>query len=127
MCNDDIDIEEFVKKNREAIEKILKEQDTSAFKEKADAQKEKAEEVLKGVIGTILNPDIQRHFVKAGMEFLSGIEELLKSAPFPEKVKETVEKAYEAKETFVKDVVCDLNPDCKIKNKEKKTKKIDVE
>jgi len=123
MCDEKVDIEDFVKKNMGEIELILKAQKES-FKEQANTQKEKAEDTLKGVLSLILDPEIQRHFVKAGMEVLSGIEEILKKAPMPDKVKETFEKACDAKEKFVKDVVCEENPDCKIK---KKTKKIDVE
>jgi len=122
MCDKEPDMEEFVKKNREMIEAILKTQ-----KEKAGSQKKKAEETMDGLLGLILNPEIQRHFVKAGMEFLAGIEGLLRNAPFPDKMKETVGKACDAKDAFMKDVVCEENPDCKIKNKEKKTKKIEVE
>ena len=124
MCEKEIDIEEFVKQNKEKIEKILKEQKGS-FKEKAEPQMKKAEDVVTGVISLFLDPEIQKHFVKAGMEMLAGVEELLKKAPMPDKVKETFEKASGAKETFVKDVMCEVNPDCKVKNK--KMKKIDVE
>jgi len=122
--SDDMDIEEFVKKNKEMIEAILKAQ-KEKFKEKAEPQKQKAEDAVKGMISLILDPEIQRHFVKAGMEVLSGIEEILKKAPMPDKMKETVEKACDARETFVRDVMCEVNTDCKMKPK--KTKKIDVE
>ena len=126
MCNDEIDIEEFVKKNKEIIEKILKEQKGS-FKEKVEPQVEKAENTVKEVLGLFFNPEIQKHFVKAGMEFLAGVEEFLKKAPMPDNMKETVEKACDAKDAFVKDIVCEMNDDCKAKTKDKKMKKIDVE
>jgi hypothetical protein len=61
------------------------------------------------------------------MEFLAGVEEFLKKAPMPDNMKETVEKACDAKDAFVKDIVCEVNVDCKAKTKDKKMKKIDVE
>ena len=126
MCEKEMDIEEFVKKNKEKIEKILNEQ-KSSFKEKAEPQMKKAEDVVTGVLSLFLDPEIQKHFVKAGFEVLAGVEEFLKKAPMPDKMKETFDKASGAKETFVKDVMCEVNPDCKVKNKDKKMKKIDVE
>ena len=112
MC--DIDIEQFVKENREKIEEILK------------AQKEKnteTEETLKGVFATLMKPEIQRHFLRAGIEVLSGIEAMLRNVPMSDEMKE---KAHKAKETFVKEVMCEIRPGCK-KTSNKKMKKIDVE
>jgi hypothetical protein len=126
MCNDDIDIEEFVKKNREKIESILKEQKGS-FREKFEPQKEKVEDAMKGVLSLFLDPKIQIHFIRAGMEFLHGVEAIVKKAPLPDDIKETMDKASAMKDRIVEDIVNEMDPKAKPKDKEKKMKKIDVE
>jgi len=133
MCDKDgIDLEEIVRKNREKIEKILKDQKGS-FKEKADSTKEKAEDALKGILSLFLDPEIQMHFIRAGMEFLHGIEEIVKNAPMSDNMKDTVEKACEMKDKIIDAVANEMDPKSKPKDKpkdkdkDKKMKKIDVE
>jgi len=124
MCdNNHTDLEEIVRMNREKIEEILKAQK----KEKFEPKKEKAEEAMKGILSLFLDPKIQMHFVRAGMEFLYGIEEIVKGAPLPDEMKETVNKACEMKDNIVKGIVNEMDPKAKPKDKEKKMKKIDVE
>ena len=123
MCNDDMDLEDFVKKNKDEIERILKEQDDT-FKVKFDVKKDKAEDAVKTVLSLFLNSDVQKHFVKAGIEFLSGVEVLIRNAPLPDEMKENIDKACDVKDKMVKDIVGEFG---KPKNKEKKTKKIEVE
>ena len=128
MCDNEKDIEKFVKENTEEIERILKAQKGS-FKEKAEQKKEKAEETMKSFFSLFFSPDIQRHFVRAGIEFLSGIDELMRSAPMPGFVKETMERAHETKETIKDEVKKDADAKNKAAkpDKDKKIKKIDVE
>jgi hypothetical protein len=126
MSTDEI-LEYLVRTERDKVEKILKAQ-KEAVKEKMESQKDRAEDAFKSVAAMLFNPDIQKHFVKAGMEVLSGIEEAIKVMPMPDFVRDTMSKASDAKDTIMKDVVCDSNPQCKVKvNKDKKMKKIDVE
>ena len=128
MCDDAKDIEKFVKENMEEIERILKAQ-KSSFKEKTEQKKEKAEEMMKSFASLFFSPDIQRHFVRAGIEFLSGVDELIRSAPMPGFVKETMEHAHETKETIKDEVKKDADAKNKAAkpDKDKKIKKIDVE
>jgi len=125
MCEkEEIDLEEFVRKNKEKIEKILKE-DHGTLREKIEPQKEKIEGALKGIMSLLLDPKVQIHFVKAGMELLSGVEELIKKAPLPEDMKENVGKACEMKDKMVNNIMNEM--DQRSKSKEDKMKKIDVE
>jgi hypothetical protein len=165
MCNDDMDIEEFVKKNKKKIEEILKAQEKND-KEKAD--KDKKEEakgkdddkehdgpfeaiggMMKGFLFVLLDPKVQRHFIHAGKEFFDGVEEMIKNAPLPDDVKETVDSVREFKDRIVNEIIHEMDHDAKNdskskeknskdkekdskgkdkdKDKDKKMKKIDVE
>jgi 2-hydroxy-3-keto-5-methylthiopentenyl-1-phosphate phosphatase len=129
MCDERTEeLERMVKEQREMIDKLMAAHGSS-FKDTIESKKEKADETFKSVFAIFTNKEIQRHFVKAGMEFLSGIEEIIKAIPVPDSVREKMDMATEAKDDFVKDVVCDLNPSCKYKAAagKKKMKKIDVE
>jgi len=128
MCDSNTEeLERIIKEQKEMIEDLINSQKAS-FKETMGNEKKKADETFKAMFSIFTNKEIQRHFVKAGMEFLSGIEELIKAVPIPDNIKEKMDKASEAKDDFVKDVVCDLNPSCKYKSAgKKKMKKIDVE
>jgi len=125
MCDDkEIDIEEFVKKNREKIEEILKQREGS-FRDRFEPKKEKAEDAMRSLLALLFNPDVQKHFIKAGVEVLSGIGEIIKNAPMPEEMKQNVDKAYNAKDKVVKDIVDEMAAP---KSKEKRaSKKIEVE
>ena len=120
MSTDEM-LEELVKAHREKIEKILKEQDAAEFKEGP-----KAEDTLKSILSLFLDPEVRGHFVKAGIEILSGIEQLLKSAPMPDDMKQNVEKACDITDKVVNNIVKEVCPDKKPKGK-KTMKKIDVE
>ena len=111
MC--DTDIEQFVKENREKIEEILSRSEKDPGR--------KAEERMKKVFAAFMSPEVQKHFLKAGLEALSGIEAIIRNVPVPDKA---AEKAREARET-VKDVMCEVKG-CK-PSKGKKVKKIEVD
>jgi hypothetical protein len=127
---DDMGTDEIIKylakrEKKKAEELFIK---NIALKAEIGSQKEKAEDAFKSVISLFFNPDIQKHFVKAGMEILAGVEEAIRNMPFPDFVKETMDKASDTKDEIVKDVMCESNPNCKVKQtKNKKMKKIDVE
>jgi hypothetical protein len=126
--NDEM-LEELVRTQREKIEKILKEQKKGeTLRDKAEPKKKEAEEILKSVLTLFINPDVQGHFVKAGIEFLSGVEQLIRNAPLPEDMKKNVNTACEMKDMFVKEVVTAMDESKpKDKDKKKNMKKIDVE
>jgi hypothetical protein len=114
MC--DTDIEQFVKDNREKIEEIL-----------ARAEKDpgrKVEDAMKKVFAALMSPEVQKHFLRAGLEAISGIEAIVRNIPVPDKMKDAADKAREAREN-VKDVMCEVKG-CKT-SKGKKVKKIEVE
>ncbi|MCL2890931.1 MAG: hypothetical protein FWF40_03455 [Methanomassiliicoccaceae archaeon] len=132
MCDERTEeLERMVKEQKEMIDKLMEAHGHDhgpSLKDTIDSKKEKADETFRSVFAIFTNKEIQRHFVKAGMEFLSGIEEIIKAIPVPDSVREKMDMAAEAKDDFVKDVVCDLNPSCKYKSaSKKKMKKIDVE
>ncbi|MCL2608134.1 MAG: hypothetical protein FWD92_06250 [Methanomassiliicoccaceae archaeon] len=120
--NTDELLELLVKAQRDKVEKMLNAQKES-IKEKIEPKKEKAEEAIKSMLSLVFSPGVQGHFVKAGIEFLSGVEEIIKNAPMPDSVRENVCKACDLKDK-VKDAVGDIG---KQKTKDKKMKKIEVE
>ncbi|MFA5452218.1 MAG: hypothetical protein WC248_01415 [Candidatus Methanomethylophilaceae archaeon] len=141
----DSDFEKFVLENSEKIIAVLKAQKNDAevlfsdekakvedlakmnkekIEEYADAKKAKVEEVAIGVFGAVANPVVQRHFIKMGMEFMMGMDEMLKAMPMPEAMKKTWESATDARDIFT-DSYCDVNPKCQ--TKKKGTKKIELE
>jgi hypothetical protein len=147
MCNDDLDIEDFVKKNRKKIEEILKKEDNSNEDASDDEHQhteipfggfkidlgpmEKIGDAMKEMISLFLDPKVQKHFIKAGKEIFTGIEEMIKNAPIPEEMKDAMDKAHEMKDKIVDDLASEFGPEAK-KEKEKKAKgkkmkKIDVE
>jgi len=144
MCKEDIDLEEIVRNNKERIEEILRDGNFGKENEgevhegepkfaaggiKIDlGPMEKVGDAMKEIFSLLLDPKIQIHFVKAGREFLSGIEAMIKNAPLPDEVKDTVNKAYEVKDKIIEDLAKEFGPDPKKgKEKGKKMKKIDVE
>lgn len=130
---------EFVKANREKIEKLLDyaEEKTiengKRFKTKteefckknnetcdAECIKGQAKEFAKAVF----DPEVQRHFMRMGMEFALGMSALFDAIPKPDVVKDAKEKASEVKTELSKEF-CDANPNCS-KKKKQAVKKIEV-
>jgi len=128
MCNDNTEeLERIIKEQKEMIDKLIEAQRTS-FRDTAGSNRERVDDAFRSVLSIFTNKEIQKHFVKAGMEFLSGIEELIKAVPVPDSVREKMDMATEATDDFVKDVVSDINTSYKQKaTGKKKIKKIDVE
>ena len=141
----DPDFEKFVLENSEKIIAVLKAQkkDAEALfddekaraedlfrmnKEKvdeyADAKKAKVEEIALGMFAAVANPVVQRHFIKMGMEFMMGMDEMVKAMPMPDTMKKTWESATDIRDTFT-DSYCDVNPKCQ--TKKKTAKKIELE
>jgi len=145
MCKEDIDLEEIVRNNKAKIEEILRNEGRKAEGEHGEAHEgepkfhaggfnidlgpmEKVGDAVKEIFSLILDPKVQIHFIKAGKEFFNGIEAMIKNAPLPDEMKETVNKAYEVKDKIIEDLANEFNPDAKKgKAKDKKMKKIDVE
>jgi len=75
----------FVKKNEAKIVELLKEA-PSKIEKKVD----KGKDVAKGVFEAAMSKDVQQHFMKAGMEFMLGMAELMKAMPIPDDIKSMV-------------------------------------
>lgn len=138
MCDkraEDMDADELlealVRCQRAKIEKILNEQKGS-FKEKFEPEKKKAEDAFGSIVALLTDPAVQRHFMKAGIEFFAGLDELIRNIPVPENIKDAVNKARKAREEASEDAGAEEEekekaPPRKKPAKSKKMKKIDVE
>ena len=114
----DPELEKFLKENKEMLERLFSEEKEmmekfikegkGSFKETFDSEcekadefakqkKEKAKEKAEEVFNAFTDPDVQRHFMKMGMEFMMGMNALIKAMPFPDFVKEAAGKAEEAR------------------------------
>ena len=69
------------------------------------------------------NTEVQRHFVRMGMEFLLGMSAFIEAMPKPDFVEEAMEKAEEARKTASREY-CATNEDCPRK---KAVKKIELD
>jgi hypothetical protein len=134
MCKDDIDLEEIVRNNKEKIEEILRSFEGGGASFKIDlGPLDKVGDAMKGMFSMFFDPRTQMHFVRAGKELFAGIEEMIKNAPLPDEMRETVNKAREMKDSIINNFTGAKEEDPKPKGKEKEKekgkemKKIDVE
>ena len=94
------EIEEFVKENRKLIEKLMEIQKSGATdaaaagrkaahdaKDEMEKAKKKADDFAKQTIGLLSDPEVQRHFMAMGMEFIAGMSVLMSKAPIPDSFK----------------------------------------
>ena len=131
----DEEIQSFVSENKALIEKMMEVQKENlkkaseinkqlaeeAFKNTKDATeyaREKSEEFFKTAYEAVINPDVQRHFMNASMEFFAGLSALIDAAPIPDYVKEDMKDA----EKNVRQAACKCNDDCPAKKKASKPK-----
>lgn len=110
----DSELERFVRENREMLERLLLQEKEMADRfyqsevSRAEELKSRAEEKTIEFIAAVTDPEIHRHFMMAGFEFLMGVNAMMKAMPMPEVirttmdlVKETREKTFEeAKENY---------------------------
>lgn len=126
------EIHDFVSKNKELIESMMmlqKEGFTEAAsvargtakttaeiaQESAEAAKAHAEEFMKSAYSMFMDPEVQRHFVTMGMEFMMGLSAMMQRAPVPDFVKESAGST----ERTVKTTACRANEDCGAKKVQK--------
>lgn len=131
----DPELEQFIRENRDMIERLLKEEKTlfkeffneekASIEEIAEEQKKKAREAAQGVFNMFTDPEVQKHFMTMGMEFMMGMNALMRAAPMPDIVKDMAEKADEARKGASENF-CDTNPDCKKKPKASAPEKIEI-
>lgn len=126
------EIHEFVSRNKELIESMMmlqKEGFTEAAsvargtaktaaeiaQESAEATKAHAEEFMKSAYSMFMDPEVQRHFVTMGMEFMMGLSAMMQRAPVPDFVKESAGTT----EKTVKATACRANEECGAKKVQK--------
>lgn len=139
----DKELEDFVKANRERIEKLLNEEGsdfldiaeetvikgakkarkkTEELKgDKSETVKENAKEFAKAVF----DPEVQKHFMRMGMEFVLGMSAFFDAIPKPDFVEDVAKDAKETQAEISKEF-CDANPNC-VRKKKPSVKKIELD
>jgi len=116
----DSELEDFIRENREMIMRLLKEEKSTAeklFKEEkecfksvfdeeikkaeefAGKKREKAKDTAQEVFNAFTDPEVQKHFMIMGIEFMMAMNALISAMPFPEGIKDMAEKAEEARKS----------------------------
>ncbi|MCL2147981.1 MAG: hypothetical protein FWH47_01395 [Methanomassiliicoccaceae archaeon] len=114
----DPELEKFIGENKEMLERLFRsemvmmrrlfkgEKDLfeEAFRDErkrveefADRQKDKAKEAAQGMFNAFTDPEVQRHFMAMGMEFMMGMGALMSAMPLPDCFKDMAGKAEEAR------------------------------
>jgi len=114
----DSELESFIRENREILSKLLRQEKDLAsrlynreaqkaeelkgkaeeFKGKAEEFKGKAEEKTIEFIAAVTDPEIHKHFMMAGFEFLMGMSAMVKALPMPEMIRTTMDLAKETRD-----------------------------
>ncbi len=102
------EMEDFFNENREFIEALIEKEKKAAeeaFEKKmdgarqhADRTKRNAEDAFRQIYKTAMDPEIQRHFMKAGFEIIMGINAAMRSMPVPDFMKEEMAEPEEKAE-----------------------------
>jgi len=114
----DPELEKFFKENKEMMKRLFEEERTIAerllreekerfkrtFEEEqakaekyAEEEKKKAKDTAQGIFNAFTDPEVQRHFMVMGMEFMMGMDALFRAMPFPDSIKDMAKKAEEAR------------------------------
>ena len=133
------EFQSFIKQNRDLIERMMSLQKQAAVEtlsagreiaheavgsavDTADKAKEKTEEFVKTTYNMFTDPEVQKHFMTMGMEFMAGMSSMFQKAPMPEFVKDAaggVEKNW-------KQSACKNNDECARKKATKQKVTIEV-
>lgn len=129
----DEEFQDFVVNNRELIEMMMhmKEQMPGAEKtssavgrvekvvsdveSSAEKMRHKTEEFFQDTYKMVMHPDVQRHFMKMGMEFMMAVSAMMQNAPTPDFIKETATDM----EKNWKKTACSMNEECPVKKPSK--------
>jgi|GEM_PF-588221 len=116
----DPELERFIRENREMIMRLLREEKDMAerlFKEEkecfkgafdeemkkaeafAEKKKDKAKDTAQEMFNAFTDPEVQKHFMAMGMEFMMAVNALISAMPFPDCVKDMAGKAEEARKS----------------------------
>ena len=117
-CGTDPELENFLRENKEMIKRLFKEEkeiveklicgEKGCFKgafeeEKSKAEKfkeekkDKAKDTAQEMFNAFTDPEVQKHFMAMGMEFMMAVSALISAMPVPEKMKDMAAKAEEAR------------------------------
>lgn len=121
---------QFVIENKERIIELMKTVDSTSdndlkdyvknterkVKDRAHQAKDKTEDFAKDMYSAIMNPDVHKHFIRMGMEFFMGLNELASRMPMPDSVKQFKEDV-STSTTEVRSEFCKNNKDCPAKAK----------
>ena len=133
------EFQSFIKQNRDLIERMMSLQKQAAVEtlsagreiaheavgsavDTADKAKEKTEEFVKTTYNMFTDPEVQKHFMTMGMEFMAGMSSLFQKAPMPEFVKD----AAGGVETNWKQSACKNHDECARKKATKQKVTIEV-
>ena len=134
------EFQSFIKQNRDLIERMMSLQKQAAVEtlsagreiaheavgsavDTADKAKEKTEEFVKTTYNMFTDPEVQKHFMTMGMEFMAGMSSMFQKAPMPEIVKDAaggVEKNWQQS-------ACKNNDECARKKATKQKVTIEVD
>ncbi len=126
------ELHEFVSKNKELIESIMELQKegfteaaavargtaktaVSAAQDSAEMAKAHTGEFIKSAYSMFTDPEVQRHFIAMGMEFMMGVSAMMQRAPIPDFVKDSAE----ATQKEFRATACRSNESCGAKKVQK--------
>lgn len=124
----DEEIAKFVNENKELVEKMMsmqkdnlqrtaelgKEMTIAAVEATvlvAEYARHKSEEFIKASFEMLTSPEVQKHFITAGMEVIAGLSMMATLAPVPSIMKGAVTDI----EKNIKQTACRNNEDCPVK------------
>ena len=109
----DPELERFFRDNMEMVETLLREEremvkrllaeERSNIEKLISEQKEKGEDTVKKTMDMFTDPDVQRHFMAMGMEFMLGLTALVKASPLPDVFKDAVDRTEGSGKTATKE------------------------
>lgn len=130
------ELQDFVKQNKDLIARMMELQKGAAIEvasagrdiardvvvaseQRIDAAKDRSEEFARSVYSMFTDPEVQKHFMAMGMEFMMGLGAMMQKAPMPDFMKDAVQST----EQNLKQSACSANGDCGVR---KKVEKVDI-
>ena len=137
MAYNEEEFQHFVKQNRSLIEQMMNLQREAAAsalqtgrtithevadtaKETMDSARAKTEEFVSTTYNMFTDPQVQKHFMTMGMEFMMGLSEMMQKAPMPDFMKD----AASGMEQNWKQSACKNNDECAARRA--KARKVDI-
>ena len=127
------EFEAFIRQNRDLIERMIDLQrgavrgftdsESEAAREvrdrvydRVDYGRSRAEDAARAFMGMVTDPEVQRHFMNMGMEFMMGMSALMSKAPMPDFMKDGISST----ESGFRNAACRSNADCSARTGPKK-------